>query len=196
MVATGIHAPSITGRRKLTLSIGSQRWRATWSATEHSTSISWARAGSAFDSGSTNLLSKSSSRLSEPFAASQRSDWLTSRVEFGSTQFHAQGAPMSSLLRTRPSHQSGAFCTALHLVAPNRFGLVHNLADMPVARKRRRPLESRLSVSLRQEQHDALDEIAEANHVTAAWVVRLACDKLIEEYHSGQLTLPIYRVLA
>jgi hypothetical protein len=96
----------------------------------------------------------------------------------------------------RVPHQSGAICTRLHLVAPNRFGLVHNLAEMPVARKRRRPLESRLSVSLRQEQHDALDEIAEANHVTAAWVVRLACDKLIEEYHSGQLTLPIYRVVS
>jgi hypothetical protein len=96
---------------------------------------------------------------------------------------------------SRPSHHSGAIYIGLHLVAPNRVGLVHNLSAMPGARKRRRPLEARLSVSLRQEQHDALDEIAEANHATAAWVVRLACDKLIEEYHSGQLSLPIYRVL-
>lgn len=64
------------------------------------------------------------------------------------------------------------------------------------ARKRRKHLESRLSVSLRQEQHDALEEIAEANHVTASWVVRLACDKLIDDYNSGQLKLPIYEVLA
>jgi hypothetical protein len=51
-------------------------------------------------------------------------------------------------------------------------------------------------VSLRQEQHDALEEIAEANHVTASWVVRLACDKLIDDYNSGQLKLPIYEALA
>ncbi len=91
--------------------------------------------------------------------------------------------------------QTGAINIAMHLIASYRFAMVHNVEAMPEARKRRRSLETRLSVSLRQEQHDALEEIAEANHVTAAWVVRLACDQLIDDYRSGQLTLPIYRVL-
>ena len=49
---------------------------------------------------------------------------------------------------------------------------------------------------MRQEQHDALEQIAEENNVTAAWVVRLACDKLIDDYNTGQLKLPIYQVLS
>jgi len=91
--------------------------------------------------------------------------------------------------------QTGALNIAMHLIASYRLDMVHNVRWMPEVRKRRRSLETRLSVSLRQEQHDALEEIAEANHVTTAWVVRLACDQLIDDYRSGQLTLPIYRVL-
>jgi hypothetical protein len=71
--------------------------------------------------------------------------------------------------------------------------VVHTVGDL---KKRRRPLETRLSVSLRQEQHDALEQIAETNKVTAAWVVRLACDRLIAEYNTGQLRLPIYTVMS
>jgi predicted DNA-binding ribbon-helix-helix protein len=62
---------------------------------------------------------------------------------------------------------------------------------MPTAVRRRNSLDRRLSVSLEQRQHDALVKIADKRSLPLAWVVRHACQRLIEEEEAGQLRLPL-----
>ena len=59
------------------------------------------------------------------------------------------------------------------------------------ARKKTAPRAShRLSVSLTEEQHVELTEIAEKNKVSVAWVVREAIERLLRDeqplFHVGQ----------
>lgn len=49
----------------------------------------------------------------------------------------------------------------------------------------------RQSISFTQEQHDALMNLAEKNHVSICWVVRFACDRLIENHRDHQLLLDL-----
>lgn len=61
----------------------------------------------------------------------------------------------------------------------------------PASRKKSTPKTShRLSVSLTEEQHSELIEIAEKNRVSVAWVVREAIERLLRDeqplFHVGQ----------
>lgn len=49
----------------------------------------------------------------------------------------------------------------------------------------------RTSVSLPKEQHAQLEEIAETNDVSIAWVIRQAVNQFLERTQNEQLTLPI-----
>lgn len=48
----------------------------------------------------------------------------------------------------------------------------------------------RTSVILPQEAHDRIQALAEANHVSAAWVIRAAVLQFLEE-HGDQTQLPL-----
>lgn len=49
-----------------------------------------------------------------------------------------------------------------------------------------RPLKStRLSVSLEEQDHDALAEIAAENDVSISWVIRKAIRQFVETYRDG-----------
>jgi predicted transcriptional regulator len=49
-----------------------------------------------------------------------------------------------------------------------------------------RPLKStRLSVSLEEQDHNALAEIAAENDVSISWVIRKAIRKFVEKYRDG-----------
>lgn len=58
---------------------------------------------------------------------------------------------------------------------------------------RRRTKGARLSISLTQEQYDALQELADKNNVTLAWLGRYAVDQLLQQTGAGQLPLPLRR---
>ncbi|GAA5082164.1 ribbon-helix-helix domain-containing protein [Roseibacterium beibuensis] len=63
---------------------------------------------------------------------------------------------------------------------------------MPPATKKSTPKAShRLSVSLTEEQHKELLEIAEKNKVSVAWVIREAIERLLRDeqplFHVGQV---------
>jgi hypothetical protein len=61
------------------------------------------------------------------------------------------------------------------------------------ARAPRPNLERRLSVSLTDDQYEALRTMAEENSVGLAWLVRYACEQLIKEHEGRQLPLPLRR---
>jgi hypothetical protein len=48
----------------------------------------------------------------------------------------------------------------------------------------------RVTTTLTKEQHDAIEHIANQNHVKLAWVVRQAVERLIEQAEGGPL-LPL-----
>jgi hypothetical protein len=59
-------------------------------------------------------------------------------------------------------------------------------------RRRAKTLGSRLTVSLTQEQHKGLQELADKHSVTLAWLARYAVDQLLRRGGS-QLPLPLHR---
>lgn len=48
----------------------------------------------------------------------------------------------------------------------------------------------RTSVMLPEETHSRVQALADANHVSAAWVIRTAVQRFLDE-HQGQLELPL-----
>jgi len=48
----------------------------------------------------------------------------------------------------------------------------------------------RLSVSLESALHTRLERIANRNRVSIAWVIRYACEKLLQDAELSQLKLP------
>jgi predicted transcriptional regulator len=48
----------------------------------------------------------------------------------------------------------------------------------------------RTSVVLPEDTHIRIQAMADANHVSAAWIIRMAVQRFLEE-NQGQLTLPL-----
>lgn len=48
----------------------------------------------------------------------------------------------------------------------------------------------RTSVMLPEDTHLQVQALADANHVSSAWVIRMAVQRFLEE-HQGQLALPL-----
>lgn len=65
-------------------------------------------------------------------------------------------------------------------------GLQH-MARPPIAPDRK---TVRTSVMLPEDVHFQVQGLADANHVSSAWVIRMAVQRFLEE-HQGQLELPL-----
>lgn len=61
------------------------------------------------------------------------------------------------------------------------------MARTPIARDGR---SVRTSLVLPEDTHMQVQAMADANHVSAAWIIRMAVQRFLEE-NQGQLTLPL-----
>lgn len=61
------------------------------------------------------------------------------------------------------------------------------MARSPIAPDRK---TVRTSVMLPQDAHLQVQALADANHVSSAWVIRMAVQRFLDE-HQGQLELPL-----
>ena len=61
------------------------------------------------------------------------------------------------------------------------------MARTPIASDRK---SIRTSVMLTEDAHLQIQALADANHVSAAWVIRMAVQRFLDEYQ-GQLELPL-----
>lgn len=103
-----------------------------------------------------------------------------SRVIVGEASDARIGREPQPARRTRLVHTSPHWCT----IAPRIIGENRTMAG--------RGKSVRTSVLLPEETHSRLQDLATANDVSAAWVIRQAILRFLDE-HSGQVALPLRR---
>lgn len=89
-----------------------------------------------------------------------------------------------------PYQQSGAkICVVVHNCTTFT---IFTTSLQPMARSPTAPDRKtvRTSVMLPEDVHLQVQALAEANHVSSAWVIRMAVQRFLDEYQ-GQLELPL-----
>lgn len=107
------------------------------------------------------------------------------------------GAPLLAgwehVLTWNRAHRRLVRCrVGAHVSGAEWCGVVQNASMASRSRGARQQAKAhRLSISLTRDQYDALQELAEKNNVTLAWLARYALDQLLQQTGAGQQPLPL-----